>query len=154
MNLNSVSSYCFRICGIWTDTLRVNRRGLWSSWFIFVFLILFFRYFIYISHVTPFLISPPKISYPLPPSPAPQPTHSQWISGPEPNLFFLVVIVLCYSFSILHSGVRAFSCILDKELLLRSVKYEFFFWSLSVFIQDCPHSLQQVMSNYKLFKVQ
>ena len=60
--------------------------------FIFLFLFLFsfsllisffdlffIRYFIYISNVNPFFVSPPKMSYSIPPSPAHQPTHSCFV---------------------------------------------------------------------------
>jgi hypothetical protein len=40
-------------------------------------------FFIYISNVIPFLVSPQKIPYPLPP-PAPQPTHSCFLAQAFP----------------------------------------------------------------------
>jgi hypothetical protein len=48
--------------------------------------IFFVRYFIYILNVTPFLFSPPKIPYPLPPPHAPQLTHSCFLALEFPIL--------------------------------------------------------------------
>jgi hypothetical protein len=51
------------------------------------FLKFFIRYFIYISNIVPFPVSPPKIPYPLHPSPF-SPTHPLPFPGPGITLYW------------------------------------------------------------------